>query len=314
MARCRDFVRQKASTFDERAREAEETEMRARQARQRELEEQRAREWQAIADWHQNLEAWEATCMAAVDERLARLVALQRLEEAELAEAASAGQAVLTTGAQQAQGKSRRRHSSESSDDETAEVLRRDGDRGRDGGRDRDRRRRERSRSRRRRRSAPRSPEVATVLQPPPRPAGAPAAGAASASAGGAPEEQRQSGLVPQMGHRRFSEMQQLNQVARSQQRLAQQQVHEDMQARMKAQEVQNILRNVGGNVAAQAPSGKGQAYDPAAPPRHWPGAPPAASGGAGLQGPTRPLAELLRGGGGGSGGGCGGGGFAPRY
>merc|ERR1719410_689147 len=100
MARCRDFVREKASTFDERAQEAQERERRAHEDRKRQKEEQRKREWDAIDQWHRQLEDWESACMAASDERFARLQVLQRRAEAEAAEAAAAGQATLASNLQ----------------------------------------------------------------------------------------------------------------------------------------------------------------------------------------------------------------------
>jgi len=69
MARCRDFVRAKASTFEERQQEAAEAEHQARLAQQRQAEEQKKREWDAIDKWHKQLEGWENACLAAYDER-----------------------------------------------------------------------------------------------------------------------------------------------------------------------------------------------------------------------------------------------------
>jgi len=69
MARCRDFVRAKASTFEERQQQAEEAEHQARLAQQRQVEEQRKSEWAAIDKWHKQLEGWEQACLAAYDER-----------------------------------------------------------------------------------------------------------------------------------------------------------------------------------------------------------------------------------------------------
>jgi len=69
MARCRDFVRAKASTFEERQQQAVEAEHQARLAGQREVEEQKKREWEAIDKWHKQLEGWEQACLAAYDER-----------------------------------------------------------------------------------------------------------------------------------------------------------------------------------------------------------------------------------------------------
>mmetsp|Transcript_36815 Transcript_36815/g.72846 ORF Transcript_36815/g.72846 Transcript_36815/m.72846 type:complete len:281 (-) Transcript_36815:173-1015(-) len=69
MARCRDFVRAKASTFEERQQQAEEAENQARLARQRQAEEQKKQEWAAIDKWHKQLEGWEQACLAACDER-----------------------------------------------------------------------------------------------------------------------------------------------------------------------------------------------------------------------------------------------------
>jgi len=82
MARCRDFVREKAGTFEQRRREAEEAEYRAALARERERQERIAREWEAIHQWHRQLEGWEQACMALCDERL-KLHLQQRRERAE---------------------------------------------------------------------------------------------------------------------------------------------------------------------------------------------------------------------------------------
>mmetsp|Transcript_55829 Transcript_55829/g.154585 ORF Transcript_55829/g.154585 Transcript_55829/m.154585 type:complete len:292 (+) Transcript_55829:107-982(+) len=70
MARCRDFVREKASGFEQRRLEAEEAERQAVLAREREAAERLAREWDDIHKWHCQLEGWEQACMALWDERL----------------------------------------------------------------------------------------------------------------------------------------------------------------------------------------------------------------------------------------------------
>mmetsp|Transcript_14077 Transcript_14077/g.29499 ORF Transcript_14077/g.29499 Transcript_14077/m.29499 type:complete len:296 (+) Transcript_14077:71-958(+) len=70
MARCRDFVREKAGTFDQRRVEAEEAERQAQLDLEREAAEQLAREWDAIHQWHRKLEGWEQAHMAACDDRL----------------------------------------------------------------------------------------------------------------------------------------------------------------------------------------------------------------------------------------------------
>mmetsp|Transcript_36816 Transcript_36816/g.72849 ORF Transcript_36816/g.72849 Transcript_36816/m.72849 type:complete len:281 (-) Transcript_36816:168-1010(-) len=95
MARCRDFVRAKASTFEERQREAEEVEHQARVALQRQAAEQRKREWDAIDTWHKQLEGWETACLAANDERRQTL------------EAAAAAAAEAATAAKRQNRKSR---------------------------------------------------------------------------------------------------------------------------------------------------------------------------------------------------------------
>jgi len=173
MARCRDFVRQNANTFDDRQREAAETERLAREAERKAREDQYKREWQAITDWHVQLEPWETSCMERFDERLPILAALQRREEEARAEAAAAALAAgppetANSSSQQSSGKekkSKKKKSADTSDDETAAVLRPDKDRDRDragdkdskdrdraGAKDRKRKRsRSRSRSRRRR-------------------------------------------------------------------------------------------------------------------------------------------------------------------
>jgi len=69
MARCRDFVRQKASTFEQRRIEAAEAERQAALAREREAAERFAREWEEIRIWHGRLEEWEQASMVANDER-----------------------------------------------------------------------------------------------------------------------------------------------------------------------------------------------------------------------------------------------------
>ncbi|CAE7687544.1 Eif4e1b [Symbiodinium microadriaticum] len=73
MARCRNFVREKAQTYEERMREAEEQEREARRQemlrREREERERLAREWAEIADWHRQLEGWERSQLAIEDLR-----------------------------------------------------------------------------------------------------------------------------------------------------------------------------------------------------------------------------------------------------
>lgn len=69
MARCRDFVREKADSFEDRQKEAKLAEQRALEARQREERERRRREWEKIAAWHQPLEEQELTWMASHDDR-----------------------------------------------------------------------------------------------------------------------------------------------------------------------------------------------------------------------------------------------------
>jgi len=67
MARCRGFVREKASTYEEREQEAVERQRAA--LLQQELE-VRASEWGQIEAWHAPLEDWEKTQMARQDMRL----------------------------------------------------------------------------------------------------------------------------------------------------------------------------------------------------------------------------------------------------
>jgi len=73
MARCRNFVREKAQTYEERMREAEEQEREARRQemlrREREERERLAREWAEIAHWHRQLEGWELSQLAIEDLR-----------------------------------------------------------------------------------------------------------------------------------------------------------------------------------------------------------------------------------------------------
>jgi len=69
MIRCRDFVRQKASTFEHRRIEAEEAERQAAIAREKEAAERFAREWEEIRKWHSRLEEWEQANMVANDGR-----------------------------------------------------------------------------------------------------------------------------------------------------------------------------------------------------------------------------------------------------
>merc|ERR1712083_844070 len=58
MARCKDFVKQNAASFEEREREVAEKEKMAR----------RAEEWEEIATWHQPLEEKERKLMKKEDE------------------------------------------------------------------------------------------------------------------------------------------------------------------------------------------------------------------------------------------------------
>eukprot|EP00435_Cladocopium_sp_Y103_P028626 s1165_g7.t1 len=73
MARCRNFVRAKADTFEDRMREAEQREEQARRAerlrREREERERLAKEWAEIEAWHAPMERWEASQLAAEDLR-----------------------------------------------------------------------------------------------------------------------------------------------------------------------------------------------------------------------------------------------------
>lgn len=77
MARCRDFVREKASTYDERLAEVQAKEEIERIEKERL---QRKHEWEQIAVWHQQLEGWEISQMAAEDLRVQ-----QRVRETEAA-------------------------------------------------------------------------------------------------------------------------------------------------------------------------------------------------------------------------------------
>lgn len=79
MARCRNFVRENASTFEERQKACEEQEVKARAEAARR---QRDLEWRQIAEWHAPMEEWERSQMAALDDR-----AQQRAREAEAAKA-----------------------------------------------------------------------------------------------------------------------------------------------------------------------------------------------------------------------------------
>merc|ERR1712187_1011329 len=77
MARCRDFVREKASTYEDRLAEVqakEELERIEKERRQREYE------WQQIDQWHRQLEGWETAQMSSEDLRVQ-----QRIREADAA-------------------------------------------------------------------------------------------------------------------------------------------------------------------------------------------------------------------------------------
>lgn len=116
MARCRDFVRAKASTFEERQREAEQAELQARLAaereRKRQAEERLRQEWEEIHRWHQQLLAWEQASMAALDERAGRLQ--QLLEEEQRAAARLKVSAPPEVQKDRARARSRRGRSSSS--------------------------------------------------------------------------------------------------------------------------------------------------------------------------------------------------------
>ncbi|CAE8648698.1 unnamed protein product [Polarella glacialis] len=113
MARCRAFVREKAPTYDEREKEVEEKALQAAEEERirlaKEKKERYAREWAQIADWHAQMEGWEAAQMAANDVR-----AQQRAKEAR--EAREAKEA-----AQLARERSRSRRRKEKRDREEVE-------------------------------------------------------------------------------------------------------------------------------------------------------------------------------------------------
>eukprot|EP00913_Durusdinium_trenchii_P011462 g10762.t1 len=73
MARCRNFVREKADTFEERMKEAEEREQEARRQerlrQEQERKERLAREWAAITEWHAPMESWEELQLSLEDFR-----------------------------------------------------------------------------------------------------------------------------------------------------------------------------------------------------------------------------------------------------
>ncbi|CAL1134030.1 unnamed protein product [Cladocopium goreaui] len=73
MARCRNFVRAKADTFEERMREAQQREEEAHRAerlrREREERERLAKEWAEIEAWHAPMERWESSQLASEDLR-----------------------------------------------------------------------------------------------------------------------------------------------------------------------------------------------------------------------------------------------------
>lgn len=85
MARCRDFVREKASTYEERQRAVEEAERHARETRERERLEL---EWQQIACWHHPLEPMEQALMIKQDERAKEWARQQQVRQEEQALAA----------------------------------------------------------------------------------------------------------------------------------------------------------------------------------------------------------------------------------
>jgi len=151
MARCRDFVREKASTFEDRAKEAEETQKRAAEERRRAAEEQRRREWEAIDKWHRQLEDWESACMAALDERFSRLALLAEKAKGEAAEAAVKAEAARAE--QRERDRKRRPASGSSGDDEQAAVFKSGRRRRKDKDKEKDKDRDNGSRSRSRRKS-----------------------------------------------------------------------------------------------------------------------------------------------------------------
>lgn len=157
MARCRDFVRAKASSFEDRQKEAEEAEEHARLQREQEAVERLAREWDEIRRWHQHLEPWEQAHMSLLDERTKER---QVQAQAAAAAAAAAGTTPLdevsTEGAplQAPDGHSRhsRGRSGSNSDAECRVRKEKDRTKEKEKAKERDgRRRRDRSRSRRRR-------------------------------------------------------------------------------------------------------------------------------------------------------------------
>jgi len=174
MARCRMFVREKVSTYDDRAQEAaqKEEEMKELQEKRR-LED----EWNQIAAWHTELQPWEKSWMAGEDLR-----AQQRAAEAEAARLQAERRRIAEEGkrAQEEEERQKAREIREAeerkrakdqlerwrAEEAEAEQRRRE----RDGTRSRDHasRTRERSRSRTRERKSRRQDEE---LAPAPAPA-----------------------------------------------------------------------------------------------------------------------------------------------
>lgn len=134
MARCRDFVREKADTYEDRQEQAKMAEKAAREARRREELERLRREWEQIAAWHRPLEDLELSRMAACDERDGDAVLEQRAKAIEKAEKKEKKRAAEESKARD--GK-----------DREAKESSRKRDRDRDRDRDRERRRRRRSSS-----------------------------------------------------------------------------------------------------------------------------------------------------------------------
>lgn len=166
MARCRDFVRQNASAYDDRTREVQEAERRAAEEKRKAATELRRLEWEAIDKWHRQMETWEVACMTVADERLPILEALKALEEEKAANSNGlnlnplGGNSSSSRAGNKGGTKRKRRSAQSSSEEEIADVLRpkdrqkdrdRDRDRDRDQGKDRDRDRdRDRGRDNRR--------------------------------------------------------------------------------------------------------------------------------------------------------------------
>lgn len=120
MARCRDFVRQKASTFEDRQREVQEAEEAARLQREREAQEKLAREWDEIHRWHLQHLDWERAQMTALDER-------SQVREVEAAAAAVAAAAAgVPASSERSKTRDRSRHSSSSGGGSSSTQRRRD--------------------------------------------------------------------------------------------------------------------------------------------------------------------------------------------